>query len=157
MMLPSTLNTSPSDFIRLRSWLRQRTGGVQAALALAIALSLAFPTAVDAGQRPRLSKTLADRLEAGSNEPVQIILDGDRTHVERLAKRYNLVVTRYLRRGGVLEVTGGQLDALARDPEASHISADSVVRPMMAVTHLAIGADQAWDGTLGLGGVRNYP
>ena len=128
---------------------------MQAALTLGIALSLAFPTVVDAGERvrARLSKTLADRLEARLDEPVQIIIDGDRTHIERLAKRYNLEIERRLRRGAVLVVTGGQLDALARDPEVSHLSADSVVRPTMAVTHRAIGADQAWEGTLGLDGV----
>ena len=153
MLLPSTLNNGSLD--RNRRWLRHRTGGVQAALALGMAVALSFPAAVDAGQRGRakLSKTLADRIEARSDEPVQIIVDGDRAQIERLARRYNLEVKRHLRRGGVLEVTGGQLDALARDPDVTHLSADSVVRPTMAVTHQAIGADQAWEGTLGLGGV----
>ena len=76
---------------------------------------------------------------------VQSIVDGDYAQVEELADRYNLKVKRHLRRGGVLEVTGGQLDALARDPDVTHVSADSVVRPTMAVTHQAIGADQAED------------
>ena len=109
------------------------------------------PTGVDAGQR--ISQSLADRIEARQDEPLQIIIDGDREQVESLASRYNLEVKRHLRRGGVLVVTGGQLDALARDPDVSHLSADSVVRPTMATTHLAIGADQIWDGALGLDGV----
>ena len=155
MMLP-TLNNSLSGRLRhclrrLRR-LRHRTGG---ALALGLALLLLTPTVVDAGPRghAKLSKTLAAQLEARSDAPVQIIVDGDRAHVERLAKRYSIKVKRHLRHGGVLEVTGGQLDALARDPDVTHLSADSVVRPTMAITHLAIGADQAWDGALGLDGV----
>ncbi len=154
MMIP-TLNNSPSGRLRhclrrLRR-LRHRTGGVQAVLAVGLALSLLSPTVVEAGQR--LSKTLADRLEARRDEPVQIIIDGDHAQIEQLASLYNLEVKRHLSRGAVLEVTGGQLDALARDPEVSHLSADSVVHPTMAVTHLAIGADQAWDGTLEIAGV----
>ena len=154
MTLPSAPKTSPSS--RIRRWLRHQAGGVQAVLALAVALSLSFPAEVDAGERGRakLSKKLADRIEARSDAPVQIIVDGDRTQVEQIARRYNLKVKRHLRRGGVIEVTGGQLDALARDPEVTHLSADSVVLPTMAVTHRAIGADQASEGTLGLDGVN---
>ena len=158
-MMHPTLNNSPSGRLR-HCWrrlrrLRHRTGGVLAVLALGLALSLLSPTVVDAGEQgsTKLSKTLADRLEARRDEPVQIIIDGDHAQIEQLASRYNLEVKRHLSRGAVLEVTGGQLDALARDPEVSHLSADSVVHPTMAVTHLAIGADQAWDGTLEIAGV----
>ena len=151
MMLPSTLHNSSSSGIR--RW--RSVGFHRGLLALGMALAMLSPAAVDAGEpgREKLSKKLADRLEARSDELVQIIVDGDYAQVEELADRYNLKVKRHLRRGGVLEVTGGQLDALARDPDVTHVSADSVVRPTMAVTHQAIGADQAWDGTLGLDGV----
>ena len=76
MMLPNTPNNSSSNGIR--RWVRHRTGCVQTLLALGMALAMLCPAAVDAGEpgREKLSKKLADRLEARSNELVQIIVDG---------------------------------------------------------------------------------
>jgi len=121
-----------------------------------LALSLWVPTVGSAGQasnppgRGKLSPPLADHIDALADEPVQIIVDGDADQIDKLTKRHNLMLKRRLRRGGVITVTGGQLDALARDPDVGQISADSVVRPTMAVTSQAIGADQVWAGALGL-------
>ena len=58
-----------------------------------------------------------------------------------------------LRSGAVLEVTGGQLDAISQDPDVDHVAGDVPVRRMMAVTTQATGADQVWGGLDHLRGI----
>ena len=48
----------------------------------------------------------------------------------------------------MLEVNGGQLDALSRDADVDHLSGDVPVCRMSAETTRAIGADQVWAGAL---------
>src|SRR5918992_1495204 len=59
-----------------------------------------------------------------------------------------------LQRGRVLCIaaTAGLLDALASDAEVDALSGDQNVRSSMAVTNVAIGADQVWAGVNGLPG-----
>ncbi|MEO8257375.1 MAG: S8 family serine peptidase [Acidobacteriota bacterium] len=96
----------------------------------------------------RLSADLADHLAAGS-QSIDVIVHGDRAAVDALASRYNLLVARRLRSGGVLRVNAGQLDALRRDPDVDHLSGDIPLRPVMAITNAAIGADRLWTGSGG--------
>ena len=62
-------------------------------------------------------------------------------------RRKSATVKKVLRHGAVLEVTGGQLDALSQDPDVAHLSGDVAVS-RMSVTAQAIGADQVWSGWL---------
>src|SRR5215467_8194044 len=100
--------------------------------------------------RARLSADLADHLTAGSSSSVEVIIDGDKATVDRLAARYNLVVTRYMRSGGVLRVNAGQLSALQQDDELDHLSGNikyksAALDPVDPIDE-GIGADQVWAG-----------
>src|SRR5688572_13943437 len=119
-----------------------------------LAIVLLAATAAQAGpRRARLSKDLVDRLAAGDQSSTRVIVSGSREQIETLATRYGARVHKTLRNGAVLEVGGGQLDALTQDPEVDHVSGDTPVRRMMAVTTGAIGADQVWRQALhGLSG-----
>ncbi len=68
-----------------------------------------------------------------------------------LATRYGAVLKKSLRGGAVLELTGGQLEALSDDPSVDHLSGDARVQ-RMSVTNEATGATQVWSGIAGLGG-----
>jgi serine protease AprX len=94
--------------------------------------------------RARLSRDLAERVARGSNEPAAIIVSGSPERVQLLAARYGARITKSLRGGAVLEVTGGQLDALTQDPDVDHASGDVRVQRTMAVTTEATGATQVW-------------
>ena len=114
--------------------------------ACAAALLLALTAAPGfAEHRARLSADLADHLAAGS-QSIDVIVHGDQATVDALASRYNVVVKRRMKSGGVLRVNAGQLDALQRDPDVDHLSGDIPLRPSMAITNVAIGADQVWAG-----------
>jgi serine protease AprX len=108
--------------------------------------SLATPAQAQHQHRARLSADLADHLTAGSSS-VEVIVDGDKATVDRLAARYNLVVRRYMRSGGVLRVNAGQLSALQSDDELDHLSGNIKYRSA-AVDPIdeGIGADQVWAG-----------
>ncbi len=97
------------------------------------------------GRRARLSADLAEHVSTGSSG-VDVIVHGTRAEVEALAARYNVRVKRQLRSGGVLQVTGGQLEAIQADGSQEHISSDTLVRSSADVTAVTIGADRVWQG-----------
>jgi len=99
---------------------------------------------VGAAHRARLSADLAYHLTAGSSS-ISVIVHGTKAEVDALASRYNLTVKRRLKSGAVLQVTAGQLDALAQDESVDHLSGDVPIRAS-DVTTQAIGADQVWEG-----------
>src|SRR5918999_346618 len=80
------------------------------------------------GRRARLSDDLARRLEARDPPPGAVIITGTRAHVDAIAARHNLAISKRLSSGAVLEVAGGQLGALAHDAEVDQISGDHQVR-----------------------------
>jgi len=122
--------------------------------ALVAVAGLAAPTLAGAEpHRARLARDLAERLQAASNQVGDVIVDGDAAKIDRLAQRYGLVVKRRLERGAVVEITGGQLDALSQDPEVDHLSSDLPVRGASADWIEATGADQVWEGLDGLRGL----
>ncbi len=83
-----------------------------------------------------------------------MILQADRATVEAVAARHGLAIAKWLKTGAVLRASGEQLQALAADGGVGHLSGDTLVRSMMAVADQAIGADQAWAGSLpGVGSV----
>src|SRR5436309_5273920 len=106
-----------------------------------------------AAHRARLSRDLADRLAARDERATDVIVNGSAETVNAIAARYGAHVKKRLQSGAVLEVTGGQLDAISQDPDVDHVAGDVPVRRMMAVTTVATGADQAWAGLSGLRGV----
>jgi serine protease AprX len=111
--------------------------------------ALAAPAQAQHQHRARLSADLADHLAAGSAS-AEVIVDGDKATVDRLAARYNLVVKRYMKSGGVLRVNAGQLSALQADDEVEHLSGDIKYRsagidPIDPIDE-GIGADQVWAG-----------
>src|SRR5262245_43666709 len=117
----------------------------RSAMVAAALLSLAVPSFAE---RARLSADLADHLAAGS-QPIDVIVQGNKSAVEGLASRYAVAVKRRLKTGAVLRVNAGQLDAIARDGGVDVLSGDVPIRPAMAVTNTSIGADQVWDGVGG--------
>jgi len=125
-------------------------------LTLSIALlAIGLPAAAGAQPRhARLSRDLSDRLAKGDPAGSSVIVTGT-VPVETIAARYGARILRVLRRGAVLEVNGGQLDALSRDAEVDHLSGDVPVHRMAAETTAAIGADQVWRGVLSGSGKYN--
>jgi serine protease AprX len=117
-------------------------------LTMSVFAVMAVPARAEQSHRARLSADLADHLAAGS-PAIEVIVDGDRASVERLAKQYNVVVKRSLTRGGgVLMVNAGQLAALQADAAVEHLAGNiryrsSALDPMSE----GIGADQVWTGT----------
>jgi len=112
------------------------------------ALLLVLAAPAGAAHRARLSADLADHLVAGSPS-IQVIVHGTKAEIDALATRYNLVVKRRMKSGAVLQVTAGQLDALAQDESVDHLSGDIKIRASDVTTE-AIGADQVWEGVGGL-------
>jgi serine protease AprX len=111
-----------------------------------------FATAAEAGQHhARLSKDLESRITAARGELTTVIVSGTDEDVRALAEQYGAVFKKSLRGGGVLEVTGGQLEALADDPSVDHLSGDARVQ-RMSVTTETTGATQVWSGIAGLNG-----
>src|SRR5262245_3504165 len=104
-------------------------------------------------RRARLSRDLSDRLAARDERPADVIVDGRAETIDAIAARYGARLKKRLQTGAVLEVTGGQLDALSQDPDVNHVAGDVPVRRMMAVTTVATGADQVWAGVAGIAGV----
>ena len=119
--------------------------------ALAIGLSA---VAVEAAPKARLSRDLADALQARRGEARDVILQADQATVTAVAARHGATIRKWLATGAVLSVSGASLDAMSNDASVDHLSGDTLVRSMMAVTDPAIGADQVVAGTLaGLGSI----
>jgi serine protease AprX len=119
--------------------------------ALVIGLSAVM---VEAAPRARLSRDLADALQAQQGEARDVILQADQATVTAVAARHGATIKKWLATGAVLSVSGASLDAMSTDEAVDHLSGDTMVRSMMAVTDPAIGADQVVAGTLaGLGSI----
>ena len=115
--------------------------------ALLIALLMGLPALADAGpRRARLSGDLQDELRKGNRRTVEVIVAGGDDVISRLLSRHPLQLKRRLKRGAVLAVPAGQLDALAADAEVAAVAANAVVTSHMALTTATTGADAAWAG-----------
>ena len=119
------------------------------AVAAAALIVASFAAPAFAEHRARLSGDLTTQLAAGSPS-IDVIVQGDSATVDQIAGRYNLVVKKRMKSGAVVRVTAGQLDALQRDADFDHLSGDVEIRSTMAVTNVAIGADQVWAGQPGI-------
>jgi serine protease AprX len=120
------------------------------AFAAGVSVLAAASTPTHAQHRARVSADLADHLAAGS-QSIDVIVHGDSATIDQIATRYNLVVKRHMKSGGVFTVTAGQLDALSQDETIDHLSGDTKIRPSDVTTE-TIGSDQLQDG--GGNGVR---
>src|SRR4051812_40042734 len=113
----------------------------------------ALPPAAQAGpHRARLSRDVVERLAARDEARTDVIVATGDGAIDQLALRYGARVKRRIRGGAVLEVTGGQLEALSADSDVDHVAGDLPVHRMMAVTTVATGADQVWAGVKGISG-----
>src|SRR5689334_6065381 len=98
-----------------------------------IAVAIGASPATAAGHRARLSADLASQLSAGT-QAIDVIVHGDQAAVDALARRYNVRVKKYLKGSAVLQVTAGQLAAIADDDTQDHLSADIPIRSSADVT-----------------------
>ena len=115
-------------------------------------LALSAPALAD-GHKARLSRGLADAVAGGASRGV--IVSGSEAQVRDLAQRHGLRVQKVLGGGAVLRVsTSGELAALSADPGVAVVADDAPVTAHMATEVEALGADQAWQGVLGLPGVN---
>ena len=122
-------------------------------LALALAVMLPAADASAQGRRARLSKDLTDRISTGDASDTSVIVTGTQSAVDALASRHGLRISKRLRTGAVLDVPAGSLEAVANDAGVDVLSGNQVLQSNMAVTRIAIGADQAWAGLVGGMGV----
>ena len=116
------------------------------ALITTLLVAVSVVAARAAVPRARLSADLAAHLAAGS-QAIDVIVHGNRAEVDALARRYNVVVKKYMKSGAVLRVTAGQLAAIADDGTQDHLSADIAIRSSADVVAESIGADQVWAGS----------
>ncbi len=122
---------------------------VQAAVLAVSAFVGTVAPALAEPHRVRFGTDLVDHIRAGSRG-VEVIVEGDRAAVDRVARHHNLVVKRYLRKGGILVANAGQLAALQDDAELDHLSGNIRYRTLaidaIDPTDEGIGADQVWAG-----------
>ena len=97
--------------------------GALALWALALAALLGSVVPAQAAHRARLSADLEDHLAVGS-QTIDVIVQGDRADIERIAARYNITIKKWLKSGAVLRINAGQLDALRQDEAVDHLSGD---------------------------------
>ena len=125
-----------------RAWRRQ-----SAAVIGAVLVAVVCGGSAEAGpKRARLSRDLAERLSNADAGVTSVIVSGSPETLEALATRYGAKVKKTLYGAAVLEVNGGQLDALSQDPEVDHLSGDVPVTRMGGEAAAATGADQLWIG-----------
>src|SRR4029079_12783357 len=118
---------------------------------LLVLFALFATTAAAGPHHARLSEGLESRIQSARAHPTTVIVSGTDEQVRALATRYGAVLKKSIRGGAVLEVTGGQLEAMSDDPSVDHLSGDTRVQ-RMAVTNEATGATQVWSGIAGLSG-----
>ena len=125
-----------------------RRGVITITLAI-VAAVLALAGSADAGpRRARLSRDLSERIAKADASVTSVIVEGDSDKIQTLARRYGAKVLKTLGNGAVLQVNGGQLDALSQDADVDHLSGDVPVVRMSGEMTTAIGANQVWAGVL---------
>src|SRR5207237_2469051 len=131
------------------TFLRFRRVVLVVASVLLVSVAAPASTHAESRQRARLSRALADRLTSRLEAPTDVIVTASDAAIDQLAIRYGARLKKRIHGGAVMEVTGGQLDALSLDADVPHIAGDVPVHRMMAVTTQSTGADQAWTGLEG--------
>ena len=98
----------------------------------------------------------SDPASSGGRPPsdICVIVPGTQAQVDAVAARHGLTVRKRLKTGAVVEVPGGALESLAADPGVGSLAGNYPMRPQMAVTNTAIGADQVWSDGWAPGAAR---
>src|SRR5262245_40559714 len=124
-----------------------RTACIVCVVAGVVVSAAAVPAAAQSRHRARLSRDMEDRIQHRIESPAYVSVSAADATIDQLAARYGARVKKRLQNGGaVLEATGGQIDAIAQDPDVDHLSGNPIVHRMMATTTTATGADQVWAG-----------
>ncbi|HET9474138.1 MAG TPA: hypothetical protein VFO82_09600, partial [Steroidobacteraceae bacterium] len=102
------------------------------------------PIDASAQGRARLSRDLVQQLQSVAETATCVIVPGTRAQVDGLAARHGLTIRKRLKGAAVLEIPAGALAAVAADAGLDSLTSNYRLRPHMAVTTSAIGADQVW-------------
>src|SRR5262245_55356617 len=102
----------------------------------------AFAVPAQAQYRAQLSAGLLQTLQtSASTTQISVLVQASQAELDRLAKAYNLTVTKRISRGGVLTGSAANIAKLANDPNVSSLREDGTVLGMMNVTTQSTGAN----------------
>jgi serine protease AprX len=104
-------------------------------------------------RRANLSADLVTHLAKRTSARARVIVSGTDAQLDALATAHHLQIVRRLKGAAVLLANSAELDALAADANAGHLSGDARVRPSSSVPDETMAADQARAGTTGAFGV----
>jgi serine protease AprX len=118
----------------------QRLGLIVLIVMLAILL---WPLLAGAApHHARVSPDIAQRLQNGDNTDTAVIVTGTRERIEAVVERHGLRVRKWLKTGAAIDVPPGFLERVVADEDVDQLSGNLPVMAHMAVTNVAIGADQ---------------
>jgi hypothetical protein len=83
------------------------------------------PAAAQPRHRARVSRDLAERLRQRIEAPAEIIVSAGDGAIDQLVTRYGARLKKRIQGGAVLEATGGQIDAIAQDPDVDHLAGNA--------------------------------
>src|SRR6188474_847665 len=127
----------------VRSLETRRIARLSALLAAAVVF---VPFSALAAGKPKLSDDVAARLRGAKAETTSVIVTASEGDVAEIARRHGLQIKKQIQGGAVLDVPASKLAELAKESGLTGLSGDLRVHSQMAVTNVAIGADQAWSG-----------
>ncbi len=136
----------------IRRQVLPRFSGLNYLTLLALVLIFALVSSATAsaqGRRARVSEDLRNAIDAGDSDASSVIVTGTQARIDAIARRHGLRITKRLTTGALLQVPAGGLASLANDTELDQLSGNTPVRSQMAVTNVAIGADQVQAGGWG--------
>jgi serine protease AprX len=117
-------------------------------------LAIAMPANVaTAPRRAPLSLDLQLHQKKRPRTAARVIVHGDPAALRAMASRHRVRLLRVLDNEAVVEATAEQIDALAADPAAEHLSGDVPVHSAMTVSNKSTAADQVRSGSSGLLGL----
>src|SRR5262245_42740875 len=130
-------------FTDIRSLRSRRVLWLPVLLAAAVS---SVPSTASAAEKAKLSDDILARLRGAKAETTSVIVTADAGAIAEIATRHGLQIKKQLQGGAVLDVPADKLAALATEAGIAGVSGDLRVQSQMAVTDIAIGADQAWAG-----------
>jgi serine protease AprX len=114
---------------------------------VAALLAWSVPAAAQ-GHLATLAPDLAQHIAQNGSVPIQVIVQGPQSMVDRLVRQYGVTLVKRLRSGAVLSGLGSALAALATDSQLDALPAERMVEATQTVDTEATGASQAWPGLL---------
>src|SRR6187401_1059596 len=116
---------------------------------IAIGLLAASSSTALAQERANLSRGLSDFVARSHGGTKPVIVEGPQAEIDRLAADYGLTIQKRLPGGAVFTANAGQIEMLGRDRMIGHVTEDSQVIGLMALTAQTTGASQMWKGLTG--------